>query len=136
MLTHDDIVTYVTENYEPIVSNQIAIDDASGKMESVIRDLFDLGYYLKVASQLTEDIDAINRHIYQLSGSMYRYKYVPYSSIYVEPAKLLITTNPSLTKSDYAESVYNVSSTKTEPEEPISTETEEAPKRRGRKPKQ
>jgi hypothetical protein len=141
MLTHEDIVTYIRENYPEAGKTTVAFDSVEQGLDEVATRLFLDGYNIIAANEVAEAIDAFNRQIYNMSGSLFRYRFAPFSNIYKEPATVLITAYSGKGDSQYAKEVIDVNSgAKPKADlEPVTTvkETKELPpvSKRGPKPK-
>ena len=141
MLTHEDIVTYVKENYPEASKTTVAFDSVEQGLDQVATRLFLDGYNIIAANEAAEVIDAFNRQIYNMSGSMFRYRFAPFSNIYKEPTTVLITAYSGKGDSQYAKEVIDINSgaePKTNLESTTTVEeTKELPpvRKRGPKPK-
>jgi hypothetical protein len=138
MLTHDDIVTYIRENYPEAGKVTVAFDSIENGLSTTATRLFLDGYTVIAANEVAEAIDAFNKQMYNMSGSLFRYRYAPFSNIYSEPTTVLITAYGK-GDSQYAKEIISVTETesKTDSEPVKETEQELSPVRKppGRKPK-
>jgi hypothetical protein len=135
MVTSEDLLIYIKENYPNVPETTVAFDSAKEPFNDIIKRLFLDGYKIIAASNLESDIDQLNKLMYSMSGSKFRYRYAPFSNIYKEPTTVLVSTNASIGDSQYAKEVIRI--TKAKPEsvvEPISESKPETsePKRPGR----
>jgi hypothetical protein len=137
MLTNDDIVTYIRENYPNVGATKVAIDDVKPPFNNLAIRLFLDGYSIIASSPNENDLNTLNRIIHNMSGSMFRYRYAPFSNIYKEPATVLVATRELTEYEQTTKTVTNVISVNsskcaTEVSEPESKK-ESAPAKRGRK---
>jgi hypothetical protein len=138
MLTHNDIVTYIRENYPEISRTTVAFDSVEEGLATTATRLFLDGYTVIAANEASEAIDAFNKQMYNMSGSLFRYRYAPFSNIYNEPTTVLITAYGK-GDSQYAKEIISITETESQADsEPVEKAKQELPPVRkppGRKPK-
>jgi hypothetical protein len=135
MVTSEDLVTYIKENYPNVSETTVAVDSAKSPFNEIIKRLFLDGYKIIASSNSEVDIDQLNRIMYSMSGSKFRYRYAPFSNIYKEPTTVLVSTGAFIGDSQYAKEVIRVTETKPQGNpEPIkeAKATLSEPKRPGR----
>jgi hypothetical protein len=125
MVTSEDLLIYIKENYPNVPETTVAFDSAKEPFNDIIKRLFLDGYKIIAASSLESDIDQLNKLMYSMSGSKFRYRYAPFSNIYKEPATVLVSTNASIGDSQYAKEVIRI--TKAKPESVIESVPESKP---------
>jgi hypothetical protein len=115
MVTSEDLLIYIKENYPNVPETTVAFDSAKEPFNDIIKRLFLDGYKIIAASNIESDIDQLNKLMYSMSGSKFRYRYAPFSNIYKEPTTVLVSTNTSIGDSQYAKEVIRVTKAKPEP---------------------
>jgi hypothetical protein len=112
MITSEDLLIYIKENYPNVPETTVAFDSVKAPLNDIIKRLFLDGYKIIAASNVESDIDQLNKLMYSMSGSMFRYRYAPFSNIYKEPTTVLISTNTSIGDSQYAKEVIRITEAK------------------------
>jgi hypothetical protein len=112
MITSEDLLIYIKENYPNVPQTTVAFDSVKAPFNDIIKRLFLDGYKIIAASNTESDIDQLNKLMYSMSGSMFRYRYAPFSNIYKEPTTVLVSTNTSIGDSQYAKEVIRITEAK------------------------
>jgi hypothetical protein len=131
------LLRFISESYPHSDLTTISFDSVEGEIKEVVRKLFDLGYTIIVTDNDLESVSLLNKEIFNLSGSKYRYKYVSFDGVYREPSDLLITSF-NITESQYAKQIITIQSflnvTKLDnPEPEVNSEEKEAATKSTRK---
>lgn len=80
----------INELFPDLTKAKIAFNRADGKVADIIISLFDKGASIVVADQNPANVNALNKVLYERSGSMYRYKAVSFSAVHLEKVDLFI----------------------------------------------
>jgi len=137
MLTNEDIVSYIREKYPNVSNTTVAIDSSRAPFNELIKRLFLDGYKIIASSRVEADIDQLNRILYNMSGSKFRYRYAPFNNIYKEPTTVLVVTETFNGDSQYAKEIIRVTKAESKGDlEPVNEgEISEMPVKRMGRPK-
>jgi hypothetical protein len=138
MLTHNGIVTYIRENYPEASKTTVAFDSVDDGLATTATRLFLDGYTVLATNNSLDLIDSFNKQMYNMSGSLFRYRCIPFSNIYNEPTTVLVTAYGK-GDSQYAKEIISVTETESKTDsKPVEETKQELPpvrKSPGRKPK-
>ena len=84
------VLTEINKLYPELTGVRVLLNSCNDKARTLAIKLFELGATVLVCDTKLENINSLNRVLYERAGSMYRYKVVSFSTAHVERTDVFI----------------------------------------------